>query len=84
MSSAFITTKGETAIYSWRAWGRLFQKKLMKRKGCHPMDFTGRPMKGYVSVDPNGFDLDEDLVFWLDHCIAFNPKATMAKKRKKK
>lgn len=64
--------------------GSTVAEKMMKRKGCYPMDFTGRPMKGYVSVDPDGFDLDEDLVFWLDHCIAFNPKATMAKKRKKK
>lgn len=54
------------------------------RKGCHPMEFTGRPMKGYVSIDPEGFDLEEDLVFWLNHCIAYNPEATIAKKRKKK
>ena len=58
--------------------GSTVAEKMMTRKGCYPMDFTGRPMKGYVSVDPDGFELDEDLVFWLDHCIAFNPKATMA------
>ena len=40
-------------------------------------------MKGYVSIDPNGFDLEEDLVFWLNHCIAFNPKAKIAKKETK-
>ena len=57
---------------------------LMSRQGCHPMEFTGRPMKGYVSIDPNGFDLEEDLVFWLNHCIAFNTKAKIAKKRKTK
>ena len=47
------------------------------------MDFTGRPMKGYVFIDPEGYDLEEDLLFWLDHCIAFNPKAKAAIKRKK-
>ncbi|WP_239540727.1 hypothetical protein [Spongiivirga citrea] len=37
--------------------------EAMKREGCHPMDFTGRPMKGYVFISPEGFDLDEDLEY---------------------
>ena len=64
--------------------GETAAEELKHNKGCHPMDFTGRPMKGYVSIDPEGFDLDEDLLFWLNHCIAFNPMANAAKKRKKK
>lgn len=56
----------------------------MDRVGCHPMDFTGRPMKGYVFVSPEGFDSDEDLVYWLQLCIDFNPLAKASKKRKKK
>jgi hypothetical protein len=47
------------------------------------MDFTGRLMKGYVFIDPEGFDLDEDLLFWLNHCIAFNPMAMPLKKEKR-
>ena len=46
------------------------------------MDFKGRTKKGYVFIDPEGFDLDEDLLFWLDHCIDFNPKAKAAEKEK--
>jgi len=53
----------------------------MSRKGCHPMDITGRPMKGYVFVDPEGFDLDVDLEFWVKLCIDYNPLAKMSKKR---
>ena len=53
------------------------------KKYVHPMDFTGRPMKGYVFVDPNGFDTDEDLEFWLQKCVDFNPLAKSSKKRKK-
>lgn len=64
--------------------GETAAEELKHKKGCHPMDFTGRPMKGYVYIDPEGFDLDEDLLFWLNHCIAFNPMANAAKKRKKK
>lgn len=63
--------------------GEIAAEKLMHKKACHPVDFTGRPMKGYVFIDPEGYDLEEDLLFWLDHCIAFNPKAKAAKKRKK-
>lgn len=55
-----------------------------KRAGCHPMDFTGRPMKGYVFITPDGFDSDDDLAYWLQLCIDFNPIAKASKKRKKK
>ncbi len=35
------------------------------------MDFTGKPMKGYVFVDPPGFEADEDLAHWVEMCLAF-------------
>ena len=56
----------------------------IERPGCHPMDFTGRPMKGYVFVDADGFDDDADLNYWIQLCIDFNPLAKASKKRKKK
>ena len=62
--------------------GETATEKLIHKKACHPMDFTGRPMKGYVFIDPEGFDLDEDLLFWLDHCTDFKQKAKAAEKRK--
>ncbi len=56
----------------------------IKREGALPMDFTGRPMKGYLFVTPDGFDVDEDLEYWLELCLAFNPHAKASNKRKKK
>ncbi len=56
----------------------------MERTGCHPMDFTGRPMRGYVFVTPDGFDSEEDLAHWLQLCVDFNPLAKASKKKKKK
>ena len=56
----------------------------MKRDGCHPMDFTGRPMKGYVFITPDGFDSDEDLEHWIRLCVNFNPLAKASKKRRKR
>ncbi len=55
----------------------------LTRVGCHPMDFTGRPMKGYVFVTPDGFDNEEDLAYWIGCCLSFNPLAKASKKRKK-
>lgn len=53
------------------------------REGCYPMDFTGRPMKGYVFVTPDGYDTDEDLEYWISSCLAFNPLAKASKSKKK-
>ena len=35
------------------------------------MDFTGKPMKGYVFVDPPGFEKDSDLSAWVERCHRF-------------
>jgi hypothetical protein len=53
----------------------------MKRTGCRPMEFTGRPMKGFLFVDPEGFDLDEDWEFWVEMALKYNPLAKSSKKR---
>ena len=54
---------------------------LVKRKGARPMDFTKRPMKGYIFVSPDGVDFDGDLEFWIEKCLEFNPQAVSSKKR---
>ena len=58
--------------------------EALTKPGSHPMDFTGRPMKGYVFVDPDGFDLDDQLEYWIRKCIAFNPLAKSSKRKPKK
>ncbi len=75
--------KKETDLLMARI-GEEASEKALKRKGCHPMDFTGRPMKGYVFVTPEGFDSDKDLEYWLQLCLDFNPLAKASKKRSKK
>ena len=56
--------------------------KLMARVGAErhadaltlphvrPMDFTGRPMKGYVYVEPAGLESDRNLAAWTLWCVA--------------
>lgn len=35
------------------------------------MDFTGRPMKGYVYIDPPAISTDHDLKAWVLWCVEF-------------
>ena len=55
----------------------------IKSDHCLPMDFTGRPMRGYIFVTPEGFDTEDDLSHYLNLCIGFNPEAKASKPRKK-
>jgi TfoX/Sxy family transcriptional regulator of competence genes len=57
------------------------QAHALTRKGCRVMDFTGRPMKGYVFVNPEGIEHNEDLRFWIGLALAFNPFAKASKKK---
>lgn len=38
---------------------------------ARPMDFTGRPMKGFVFVEAEGLCEDEDLRQWIGRGVAF-------------
>ena len=58
------------------------QIAALARKGCSPMDFTGRPMRGFVFVATEALRTDAQLESWLGLALAFNPKA-MASKRSK-
>ncbi len=40
--------------------------EALSRPHAREMDFTRRPMKGFVNVDPEGIEADEDLATWLD------------------
>ncbi|MEZ4826959.1 MAG: TfoX/Sxy family protein [Bacteroidia bacterium] len=57
-------------------------ESALSREGCRVMDFTGRPMKGFLFVEPEGTDRDGDLEFWVQECIDFNPRAKSSKKKK--
>ncbi len=54
---------------------------LLKQPGCRPMDFTGRPLKGFLFVEPEGLPSDGHLAGWLQRALDFNPRAKASKKR---
>jgi TfoX/Sxy family transcriptional regulator of competence genes len=41
--------------------------ELVRQPHARPMDFTGRPMKGFLYVDAAGLEGDVDLERWLGH-----------------
>ncbi|MEZ7924295.1 MAG: RNA methyltransferase [Flavobacteriales bacterium] len=57
-------------------------KIQIDKEVCLPIDFTGRRMKGYVYVIPDGFDTDENLSYWLGLAILYNPFAKASKNKK--
>ena len=45
--------------------------ELLLQPHARPMDFTGRPMKGFVFVATEGYAEDEDLEFWVERALAY-------------
>ncbi|MEK6599945.1 MAG: TfoX/Sxy family protein [Deltaproteobacteria bacterium] len=56
-------------------------EQSLKKEGCREMDFTGRPMKGFVYVEPEAIDSQKDLEYWVKLCLDYNPKAKRSKKK---
>ncbi len=51
--------------------GKELHADSLAREHVRPMDFTGKPMQGYVFVDAEGTKTEAQLHFWLDRCEAF-------------
>ena len=61
--------------------GDMAYEAALQKEHSLPMDFTGKPMKGYIFVQEKGIDFDQDLEYWIDQCLAFNPIAKASKKK---
>lgn len=49
-----------------------------------PMDFTGKPMRGYLFVDTEGIDSPKALKSWVDRCVAYIETMPTKKAKSKK
>jgi len=58
------------------------QEEALKKTGCRIMDFTGRPMKGYVMVSQTGMKSKKEFEYWINLCLEFNKLAKSSKKKK--
>lgn len=82
-----VTSKAMFGGIAWMLGGNMFAgivgDDLMVRVGpgkhadllhephARPMDFTGRPMKGYLFVGPGGVKTSKDLDRWLGRAREF-------------
>jgi len=53
----------------------------IERDDVLPMPNAERPMKNYIFVTENGWQRKQDLEFWLQLCLDFNPLAKASKKK---
>ena len=51
--------------------GPAYYAQALARPHVRAMDFTGKPMQGYVFIDPPGYAEDADLLDWLARCQNF-------------
>ena len=51
--------------------GADYYPQALKQKHVREMDFTGKPMKGYVYIAPAGFETDNNLAQWIERCRQF-------------
>ena len=58
-------------------------EELVEKQGCRTMDFTKRPMKGYIMIDESGMKTKKDFNYWIDLSLDYNSKAKASKKKKK-
>ena len=57
--------------------------EVIKKKGCRTMDFTNRPMKGFIFVDQSGMKSEKEFNYWVELALDFNRNAKPSKKKKK-
>jgi TfoX/Sxy family transcriptional regulator of competence genes len=60
------------------------QDKALERTGSRIMDFTGKPMNGYIFVSEEGMRSRKDFMYWINLSLEFNKLAKASNKRARK
>jgi TfoX/Sxy family transcriptional regulator of competence genes len=45
--------------------------RVLRERHARRMDFTGRPMKGFVYIVPSGYETDTDLQRWVNLGVSY-------------
>ncbi len=56
----------------------------LEKTGCRPMDFTGKPMKGWIMIAEDVMRSKKNFDYWIELALDFNKKAKPSKKKKRK
>ena len=55
--------------------------EVMEKEGCRQMDFSGKPMKGFVFVDADVLTTKKKLEYWVKLALEYNKIAKTSKKK---
>lgn len=58
------------------------EANYLQNEDCRMMDKNPNSMKGFLMINPEGIDMDEDLDIWINRCLEYNPLAKSSKKKK--
>jgi TfoX/Sxy family transcriptional regulator of competence genes len=64
----FVGVSGNTLM---ARVGKANYEDSLARKHVRVMDFTGKPMAGYVFVDAEGTNTKDELAFWVNRSASF-------------
>lgn len=60
-------------------------EEYIQKPNAREMDFTGKPLKGYLYVSPGGFKTDKQLAKWIElgveYALNSPPKKPVKKKK---
>lgn len=59
------------------------QEEALEKIGCRVMDFTGKPMKGWILIDESGLRNSNEMDYWMGLAMDFNKYAKSSRKKKK-
>ena len=65
-----------------RVLNEKFEAQFAKT-GVKPMDFTGKPMGGFLFIEESGYEKDSDIDYWIDLAIEFAKFGVLKSKAKK-
>jgi len=54
--------------------------EVVEMNGVRPMLMRGKTLKGYVYVAEEAIRTKKDFYYWINLCLAYNPKANKSKK----
>ena len=57
-------------------------EKMVEKNSCRTMDFTTKPMKGYVFVEQEALESEQELAYWVNLALEYNPIAKASQKKK--
>ena len=55
----------------------------IERQGCRTMDFTKKPLKGYIMIDDTGMKTKPNFDHWISLALEFNKRAKASRKKNK-